>query len=37
VFSDIASGINENRKGLNALIAEIIAGSVSDNYAKLKT
>lgn len=29
VFSDIASGMNENRKGLNALMSEIIAGSVS--------
>lgn len=29
VFSDIASGMNENRKGLNSLITEIIAGRVN--------
>ena len=29
VFSDIASGMNENRKGLNLLITEIISGRVN--------
>ena len=29
VFSDIASGMNENRKGLNSLITEIISGTVN--------
>jgi len=29
VFSDIASGMNENRKGLNSLISEIISGTVN--------
>jgi len=29
VFSDIASGMNENRKGLNDLISEIISGTVN--------
>ena len=29
VFSDIASGMNENRRGLNALINEIISGRIS--------
>lgn len=29
VFSDIASGMNENRKGLNQLISEIISGTVN--------
>lgn len=29
IFSDIASGMNENRKGLNELISEIISGSVT--------
>ena len=29
IFSDIASGMNENRKGLNNLITEIISGTVN--------
>ena len=29
IFSDIASGMNENRKGLNDLITEIISGTVN--------
>lgn len=29
IFSDIASGMNENRKGLNELISEIISGIVN--------
>lgn len=29
VFSDIASGMNENRKGLNALISDVINGIVN--------
>lgn len=29
IFSDITSGMNENRKGLNSLITEIIAGRVN--------
>lgn len=29
VFTDIASGMNENRKGLNLLITEIISGTVN--------
>lgn len=29
IFSDIASGMNENRKGLNELISEIISGAVN--------
>ena len=29
IFSDIASGINESRKGLNDLITEIISGTVN--------
>lgn len=29
IFSDIASGMNENRKGLNSLITEIISGTVN--------
>lgn len=28
IFSDIASGMNENRKGLNALISEVITGNI---------
>lgn len=28
IFSDIASGMNENRKGLNSLISEIIKGNI---------
>ena len=29
IFSDVASGMNENRKGLNSLISEIISGTVN--------
>ena len=29
IFSDIASGMNESRKGLNDLITEIISGTVN--------
>lgn len=29
IFSDIASGMNENRKGLNALMSDVIAGTVN--------
>lgn len=29
IFSDVASGMNENRKGLNCLISEIVAGTVN--------
>jgi len=29
IFSDIASGMNESRKGLNNLISEIISGTVN--------
>ena len=29
IFSDIASGMNENRKGLNNLITEIISGTIN--------
>lgn len=29
IFSDVASGMNENRKGLNSLITEIISGTVN--------
>ena len=29
IFSDIASGMNENRKNLNNLISEVIAGTVN--------
>lgn len=29
IFFDIASGMNENRKGLNSLISEIVSGTVS--------
>lgn len=29
IFSDIASGMNENRKGLNRLITEIISGNIN--------
>lgn len=29
IFSDIASGMNENRKGLNNLVSEIISGTVN--------
>ena len=30
VYSDIASGMNENRNGLNNLIKEVINGNISD-------
>ena len=29
IFSDIASGMNENRKGLNSLISDVISGIVN--------
>lgn len=35
-FSDIASGMNENRKGLNELIGEVIKGAVSKVFVSHK-
>lgn len=36
VFSDIASGMNENRKGLNEMISNIIDGKISKVYISHK-
>lgn len=36
IFSDIASGMNENRKGLNEMISNIIDGKISKVYISHK-
>ena len=36
IFKDIASGMNENRKGLNDLLTEVINGNIDTVYISFK-